>query len=150
MEVTVIKAWEGDDESVRPDSVVITLLESGVVCDKVTLSEENDWRYTWTDLEIGSYAVKEDNVPTPYMVSYLDQWYKVGDNAYQMIVTNTFNEELITGPGPATGNPDTGNPDKTTPSSTADADLPVLPIAGCFAAIAMIAGVLVYRRKRSI
>ncbi len=151
MQVTVIKVWEGDDESDRPDSVNITLLKSGEVCDTVTLSEANDWRYTWTDLEMESYAVKEETVPTPYMVSYLDEWYKVGDNAYQMIVTNTFNEELITGPGPASGgNPDTGTPDKTTPSSTADADLPVLPIAGCFAAIAMIAGVLVYRRKRSI
>ncbi len=61
------------------------------------------------------------------------------------------------GPGPAVDNPDTGNaaagspdtitPVETNPSRTADADLPVLPIAGCFAAIAMIACALVVRRK---
>ena len=53
--VTVNKEWEGDpsqDGKSQPTSVEVILKANGTqVGDAVTLNEENEWTYTWSDLE---------------------------------------------------------------------------------------------------
>ncbi len=48
----VLKVWDdGDHKNNRPTEVVVQLLRNGEVYDTVTLSDENNWRYTWSDLD---------------------------------------------------------------------------------------------------
>ena len=62
---TVTKKWkDGDDRSgFRPKAVIVYLLNHGERYEDmaVTLSEENNWTYTWHDLPIanGDYSVEE-------------------------------------------------------------------------------------------
>lgn len=61
--VKVLKVWddEGHEEN-RPQSVTVKLINDGVVVDSVVLNAENNWRYTWEDLEAGDWTVVEDEV----------------------------------------------------------------------------------------
>lgn len=69
-QVTVVKEWN-DSLNHTNDSVVVGLFRDGVLQgEKVTLSRANNWRYTWTGLDIYSpenelyeYTVQEDPVP---------------------------------------------------------------------------------------
>ncbi|MGN0709774.1 MAG: Cna B-type domain-containing protein, partial [Anaerovoracaceae bacterium] len=80
--VTVTKSWKdgNDKDGLRPDSIQVQLYDvtkgsenAAAVGDPVTLNAENNWTYTWTDLnkkkskgtEI-KYAVREVNVPAGY------------------------------------------------------------------------------------
>lgn len=48
----VLKVWDDEGvENLRPQEVVVQLLRSGDVYDTVTLNEENNWRYTWAELD---------------------------------------------------------------------------------------------------
>jgi len=50
--VKVLKKWnDAGAEALRPASVTVHLLRNGKIWDTVKLSEKNDWRYTWTDLD---------------------------------------------------------------------------------------------------
>ncbi len=69
----VIKIWSGDSESSRPASIVVELLKNGKSTgQKVTLNKDNNWQYTWKNLEKGTYSVKEVSVPDGYKVSVTD------------------------------------------------------------------------------
>lgn len=69
--VTVKKVWKDGNSKSRPDSVKITLLRKGKIVDTVILSEKNNWRHTWRDLDYRSgWEVEEINVPKGYKVSY--------------------------------------------------------------------------------
>ncbi len=130
----------------------------------MVLSEENNWTDSFDDLDEYNEGVKNE---------YTVQEQEVGDYTVEITgdadtgftVTNTYNPAAgIEGPGPATGGTGdtgstggtsgtggtggTGGTSGTSGAKTSDADLPILPIAGCCAAIALIAGVLVIRRKR--
>ena len=63
--LSVRKEWAGDDASARPDSVLVTLYGDGEpVGAPVRLSAENNWRYTWYDLD-NTVAWTVDEVQTP-------------------------------------------------------------------------------------
>lgn len=48
----VLKIWDDSGkESNRPQEIVIHLMRDGEVYDTVSLNKNNNWRYTWTDLE---------------------------------------------------------------------------------------------------
>lgn len=67
----VVKIWDDEDaESFRPDTLVIQLLCDGKVYEEVLLSDYNNWRYTWENLD-GSkqWQVVEKNVPDGYTVT---------------------------------------------------------------------------------
>lgn len=50
----VLKVWEDEGfEDFRPVSINVQLLCDGQIYDTVTLSEENNWRHTWEELEDG-------------------------------------------------------------------------------------------------
>ena len=68
--VTVTKVWDDadDKDGIRPAEVNVTLLANGDEAGTATLSEDNGWTYTWTDLykyeggkEI-AYTVSEEQV----------------------------------------------------------------------------------------
>lgn len=51
--VKVTKTWDDADnrDKIRPDSVTVELFADGGSCDTATLSESNNWTYTWTGLD---------------------------------------------------------------------------------------------------
>jgi outer membrane biosynthesis protein TonB len=62
----------------------------------VTLSEENSWRYTWSDLDSNSeYHVAEQNVPSGYTVSVVQE-------GTAFVVTNTYTPPANPTPTPTT------------------------------------------------
>lgn len=68
--VKVRKVWEDDDEDDRPEEITVQLLRNGKVYDEVTLSEDNDWSYTWSGLDADyTWKVVEADVPDGYEMS---------------------------------------------------------------------------------
>ncbi len=67
----VQKVWKDDsNEEKRPEKIAVQLLENGTVVDTVTLSKENNWEYTWENLDGSSrWQVAEANVPDGYTVA---------------------------------------------------------------------------------
>ena len=64
----VLKVWDDENAASRPTEVVVHLLCNGEVYDTVTLSEENNWRYSWEDLNgYQRWSVAEE-VPEDYTV----------------------------------------------------------------------------------
>lgn len=83
MDRTVRKVWEDNNSADRPSEVVAQLLRDGSIYDEVTLSDENSWTYSWTDLD-GEYIwdIVEKDAPEGYTVLC-----KVDKNVY--VLTNT-------------------------------------------------------------
>lgn len=82
-QLTVKKVWQDGNSNSRPDSAKVKLLRKGKTIDTVSLSEKNNWRYTWRDLEYRSgWEVEEVNVPKGYKVSY-------DSKERSFIITNT-------------------------------------------------------------
>lgn len=86
--IDVKKVWNTSTSNTNhtiniPKSITVELLLNDEVIDTITLSKENDWKYTWVDLEKSDmYTVREKNVPKGYTVTYQKE-----DNSF--IVTNT-------------------------------------------------------------
>ena len=111
--VKVNKVWANDDSSTRPSSVQMQLYQNGSVYgDAVTLSETNDWSYTWTGLESGkNYTVAEVDVPDGYESSVTS-----ADNVWT--VTNTKSDTTTTDTNSVKVNKVWANDDSSTrPSS---------------------------------
>ncbi|ADH98142.1 Cna B-type domain-containing protein [Salisediminibacterium selenitireducens] len=65
-----VKSWQDDDEADRPDEVTVNLLRNQTVVDSVTVTENENWQYSFTDLpefdENGAtytYTLSEHDVP---------------------------------------------------------------------------------------
>ncbi|MBQ1852393.1 MAG: Cna B-type domain-containing protein [Lachnospiraceae bacterium] len=94
--VKVSKIWDDADnqDGYRPDYVTIRLLAGSVEKDEVTLNEDNNWTYTWSDLDKKAggvaidYTVKEDGVE-----NYNAQITKAEDGTFTYTVTNTHEPE---------------------------------------------------------
>ena len=82
---TVTKVWDDKGyENERPSNIKITLLKYGVVYDEITLSLENNWTYTWEDLDdTYDWTIVEKEVPA----NYISKVTKNG-NEYQVINTH--------------------------------------------------------------
>lgn len=86
IDLTVKKVWD-DDGKDRPDSVRVTLYNGKQAVEVVTLSAENDWTYTWYDLDgNGNWQIIETSIPKGYVPSYS---YSNG------VITITNTERLI-------------------------------------------------------
>ena len=109
----VLKVWDDDGaEDSRPQEITVELLRNGKVYDTVKLSEKNNWRYTWLDLDADArWSVTEKTV-SGYTVS-------ITREGITFVVTNTKKPDR-------TDTPDTpvkpSNPSK--PSSPAKPTLP--------------------------
>lgn len=65
--ISVTKVWKDKDQSKRPESVTMNLLQDGKIYDSIILNEANGWKHTWTKLETGhEYNVVEASVPGNY------------------------------------------------------------------------------------
>lgn len=109
----VLKVWDDDGaEDSRPQEITVELLRNGKVYDTVKLSEKNNWRYTWLDLDADArWSVTEKTV-SGYTVS-------ITREGITFVATNTKKPDR-------TDTPDTpvkpSNPSK--PSSPAKPTLP--------------------------
>lgn len=127
--ITVRKVWDdADAEDVeRPESVEVQLLQNGrPYGSTVTLDEDNDWYYRWSNLSSSSqWEIAEVGVPEGYTVS-------VERNNNSFILTNTADTEIEEpeipeGPGPSTDpgeptDPGTDIPDVDIPGGPGDPD----------------------------
>lgn len=99
-EVLVIKQWiDNGNENAYKVPIEVQLVKDGKVYETIILSEENNWQYKWTNLELGDWEVKEVTKLKDYDVS-------VKQNQTIHIITNTYiGEETPTPPGklPQTG-----------------------------------------------
>ena len=65
--INVTKVWKDKDQSKRPESVKMNLLQDGKIYDSIILNAASGWKHTWTKLETGhEYNVVEANVPGNY------------------------------------------------------------------------------------
>ena len=67
----VYKVWDDDDDDSgdRPESIKVQLLQNGEVYKEGTLSEDNNWTYSWSDLPLATYKIVEKSVPSGYKLS---------------------------------------------------------------------------------
>ncbi|WP_313630719.1 Cna B-type domain-containing protein [Enterococcus devriesei] len=74
-EINGRKIWDDQENQagIRPDSVLIALMQDGQKIGEVTVTDEMNWRYTFEELPLYDpsgreyeYTVKEENVPTGY------------------------------------------------------------------------------------
>ena len=83
MDVIVEKKWDSVNSESTPESVTIELLKGEEVIETIILNKENNWTYTWIQIEESDeYSVKEKDVPA----GYTDTYRQVGN---KFIVTNT-------------------------------------------------------------
>lgn len=68
--ITVRKLWEDTGDN-RPESIHVELLENNKMSEDIELSAENQWSFTWTNLdEKSDWSVREAVVPKDYEVTY--------------------------------------------------------------------------------
>jgi hypothetical protein len=91
--VTVTKSWNDDNNSdkLRPSSVQVQLYDNDdKIVGTATLNTENNWSYTWTELDKDkTYHVKEVSVPDGYTSSVTGS-----DNNFT--ITNTHKPDTPT------------------------------------------------------
>lgn len=101
LSVSVRKVWDdgNNQDGIRPESVTVRLYQNDIATDKtLTLSEENGWQGSFTDLfknENGAtvnYSVKEDNVPEGYECDI-----KKDDNGV-FVITNSHTPAVMSIP----------------------------------------------------
>lgn len=83
VDVKVKKVWnDGKDTKSRPSSISVTLYRGSETVETVTLSEKNDWSYTWTELKKSDeYSVREADLKG-YKATY-------SQDGYTFTITNT-------------------------------------------------------------
>lgn len=84
----VLKVWQDDGyELERPKEVIVQLLRNGKVYDTVTLNANNNWRYTWKNLnDAYTWTVAEKELK--------DYTVKVTREGSTFVVTNTYNSDI--------------------------------------------------------
>ena len=104
IEFKVLKLWRGDEgRSDRPESVEVEIFRDGISYEKVVLSEENHWSYTWSAKDDGAnWSVVERNVPQGYTMT-------VEERESSFVITNTLISSTPDDPGDAPQTGDTSN-----------------------------------------
>ena len=75
-DITIKKVWNADASTKAADSVTVQLLKDGVVIDTATLSAQNHWQVTYTDMpESDMYSIAEVNVPKGFTATYSQSGY---------------------------------------------------------------------------
>src|SRR5699024_38755 len=97
--VTVTKAWNdaNNQDGKRSESIEVQLFANDDEHDEpVTLSDENDWTHTWTELAVDEpvgepikYVVKELNTHEDYDIDINDE------DLGNVIITNSYTPEVI-------------------------------------------------------
>ena len=96
-EVNVSMVWDdnNDNDRKRPSSVTVKLLANGNEANTATLNEDNEWKYTWTELnkyaggaEI-TYTISQEQLDN-YKVPVIE---KVSETEWEYMVTNNHDLE---------------------------------------------------------
>ena len=105
--ITVTKAWTDNDnqDGIRPENIKVQLYAGETAQgEEVTLSADNNWTYTWSELDAKKdgqdivYTVRETEVPAGY------EAIVTGTAAEGFILTNTHETEVISVEGTKTWN----------------------------------------------
>ena len=81
--ITIKKVWNTDASSEATESVTVQLLKNGNVVKTATLSKDNNWQVTYTDMpQSDAYSIQEINVPKGFTATY-------SKTGYVFTVTNT-------------------------------------------------------------
>lgn len=91
--LTVHKVWDDNDDPARPENVTVHLLRDGKRYEDVVLNQDNQWTYTWDELDDRYQWSVEEDVPGGYEVSY-----KTEDNT--VFITNHNDYEPVPDPEP--------------------------------------------------
>ena len=128
--------WDDDgNEASRPNYIVVQLLGNGEVVDTVVLSEQNNWEYTWEELdETVLWQVVERNVSDGYTVTVVQE-------GITFVVTNT-KPPVEPGPSPSVP-PD----DQPWLPQTGMLQWPVLALVGAGGLLVVIGLVVVVRTR---
>ena len=90
--VTVRKVWEDQDSTKRPAVVNVQLYKDLVPYGTVTLSEDNNWQFTWTDLDASAeWTVDEIDVPEGY-----ERSIRMETSDDQAVTTCTITNKQVT------------------------------------------------------
>lgn len=87
--LTVHKVWDDNGDPARPDSVEVNLFKNGEIAETVKLSAENQWSYSWDDLDDRYQWSVEEIVPEGYEASY-----KLEDNTVFITNHNDYEPEV--------------------------------------------------------
>lgn len=88
--LTAVKIWKDGNDPARPKSVNVNLLKDGEISETVELSADNQWTYTWDELDDRYDWSVEEETPKGYTVSYATK-----DNT--IYITNSHNRIPKTG-----------------------------------------------------
>lgn len=81
--ITIKKVWNTNAATGAADEVTVQLLHKGNVVQTATLSAQNDWQVTYTDMpESDAYSIREINIPKGFTATY-------SKTGYTFTVTNT-------------------------------------------------------------
>ncbi len=138
----VLKVWADEEhEKERPAQIEVQLLKDGAVYDTVTLSADNNWRYTWSDLDAHSQWSLVEKVSDGYTV-------EITREGITFVVINTWEEPDDPTPTEPT------SPDPTNPPPPDDPKLPQtgqlwwpVPLLICAGLLFIVAGLV---RRRGI
>lgn len=129
VEVTAKKVWGSELLTTHPDAVVASLYNGEKLYAQVYLNAENDWTYTWKNLDAkGNWLVTEACIPYGYVPSY--EW-----DGKVMTITNT---RVQTAPTP-------GNVAKLI--QTGQLNWPVWVLGGAGVVLLALGAVLVCRKS---
>jgi len=79
----VLKVWNDEgSEELRPEEITVQLLRDGKVFDTVTLTADNNWRHTWTELDAELDWTVVEKEPEGYTV-------EVTREGVTFVITNT-------------------------------------------------------------
>ncbi len=91
VDISGTKVWDDadDQDGIRPESVTIYLLANGIVTDSVTVTAEDDWSFTFSDLP--EYDDDLNEIEYTFSEDPVDGYaYAVtGDKANGFVITNT-------------------------------------------------------------
>ncbi|MCC8142224.1 MAG: Cna B-type domain-containing protein [Lachnospiraceae bacterium] len=147
IDVSGSKTWNDDNDKYgkRPESITIHLTANGEEIETVTVTEANDWKWSFADLDKYDsdgktivYTITEDTV----------EGYETSVNGYD--VTNTYKliEEKPGSSNPKSSNPESGNPSSTTGGKTDDPNHIWLWLTLLIAACALATGGVTVRTRR--
>lgn len=103
-QIHVNKVWEdnGNQDKIRPESIIVNLLADGNVVDNARLSEDNHWEHTFNDLDLYNTETKNKIEYSVEEISVEGYTTVMAGNANDgFTITNTH---VSPPPAPETGN----------------------------------------------
>ena len=88
IELKVLKLWKGDEKrNSRPLNIEVEIFRDGASYEKITLSQDNNWSYSWKVKDDGAkWTVTERNIPSGYAMA-------IERRNHSFILTNTYTPE---------------------------------------------------------